>query len=327
MWRMPRPMTATLPSGESQLFSDSSSDSSAEDSQDPDLDSLTPVQSLTPATGASGPRLTDSLIISHTTVEVYSTLGPSMDTPTLSPCPTGPAGDSPSSSPLEEDTESDTSFASLNRRLKQVHSNFPSSSLVLKGTQAGRPSFLASSSIRSFSARSPRLPMLQGSDLSSAGDFVPSRPIRSTNIRRSLPTSAVRSRIPDRRSSRTRPSLPSRLETLTNHYLKQGFSRIAIQIFKNGNADSTHRAYESAWSLFREYLSFKRIHPTRITSSDIFNFLAYHRRVNNRQYRTLAKYRAAIKLPIKAHSKIDLDSRHILKLTLTQISPIYSCGV
>ena len=39
MWRMPRPMTATLPSGESQLFSDSSSDSSAEDSQDPDLDS------------------------------------------------------------------------------------------------------------------------------------------------------------------------------------------------------------------------------------------------------------------------------------------------
>ena len=107
---------------------------------------------------------------------------------------------------------------------------------------------------------------------------------------------------------RPRPSLPSRLETLTAHYKKRGCSRSALQIFIHGHSDGTHRAYEAAWALFKDYLSHKRIHPSRIRDTDIFNFLAFHRRVHQRQYRTLAKYRAAIKLPIKLHSNIDLDS-------------------
>ena len=34
-------------------------------------------------------------------------------------------------------------------------------------------------------------------------------------------------------------------------------------------------------------------HPSRLRSSVLFNFLVYHRRINNRKYRTLAKFRAA----------------------------------
>ena len=207
-----------------------------------------------------------------------------------------------------EGTESDASFAPLVRRLRQARTTLPSSNQILRGFQASRPRFLAFSSIRSFSARSPVLPILQGSDNSSAGDHVSSRPTRFINPRQSLPPSSVRFRVPDRRARRSMSSLPSRLETLTAHYIKRGFSQIALQIYKNGNTDSTHRAYESAWALFREYLSFNRIHASRIRSSDIFNFLAYHRRFKNRKYRTLAKYRAAIKMPIKKHLKIDLDS-------------------
>ena len=222
---------------------DSSSDSSLEDSQDPDLDSLTPVQSPLPVPGASGPGLSNSFIVSQTPVEIHSPSGPSVVSSTLPPCPMGPARASPLPAPLEEGTESDTSFASLSRRLRQVHSIFPPSSSALRGTQACRPSFLASSSIRSFSVRSPRLPILQGSDSSSAGDFVPSRSTRS-NRRPSLPLPTVRSRVSDRRSLRTRPSLPSRLETLTAHYLKRGFSRLALQIYKNSNTVSTHHTYD-----------------------------------------------------------------------------------
>ena len=101
--------------------------------------------------------------------------------------------------------------------------------------------------------------------------------------------------------------MPSRLDTITTHYRRRGCSEIALQIFKQGHADGTHRDYDSVWTLFSEFLSYKRIHPSRIREPDIFNFLAFHRRVHQRQYRTLAKYKAALKLPIKIHSKIDLD--------------------
>ena len=301
-WCTPLHMVSPYPCEQGPYSLDSSSDSSLEDIQDPHLDSRNTAQSP-PVPGAAVPGLSNSLVVSQTTVEVHSISGPSADFSTLSPCPAGPAGAPPPSAPLEEDTDSDSSFASLSRRIRRVHSSFPPSNPVLGSSQACRSSLLASSSIRSFSIHSPRLALLQGSDSSSAGDPVSSRSSRSFR-RPSLPIPTVRSRASNRWSWRPRPSLPSRLETLTAHYQKQGCSRLALQIFKQGHTDSTHRAYESAWPLFRGYLS-KRIHPSRIRSSDIFNFLAFHRRVHNRQYRTLAKYRAAIKLPIKKHSKID----------------------
>ena len=81
-WCMPRPMVSPFPCGESPCFLDSSSDSSLGDSQDPDLDSLTPVQSPLPVPGASGPGLSNSFIVSQTTVEIHSPSGPSVDSPT-----------------------------------------------------------------------------------------------------------------------------------------------------------------------------------------------------------------------------------------------------
>ena len=112
-WCMPRPMVSPFPCGESPYSLDSSSDSSLEDSQDPDLDSLTTVQSPLPVPGASGPGLSNSFIVSQTTVEIHSLSGPSADSSTLPPCPAGSAGASPPSAPLEEGTDSDSSFASF----------------------------------------------------------------------------------------------------------------------------------------------------------------------------------------------------------------------
>ena len=168
-------------------------------------------------------------------------------------------------------------------------------------------SSVASAAVRSFCSHSPSSGIFQQKISPVEGSPGSPRPSGSTRSP-SFNISSASSRPFHRGYRRPRPTLPSRLETLTSHYKKRGCSRIALQIFKQGHSDGTHRAYESAWSLFRDFLSYKRIHPSRIRSSDIFNFLAFHRRVHNRQYRTLAKYRAAIKLPIKVHSKIDLDS-------------------
>ena len=301
-WSTPLHMVSPHPCEQEFFDSDSSSDSSLEDFQDPQLDSPDPGQSS--LSGAFVPALGASIVVSQTTVEVHSFSDPSADSSPLSLCPSGSVGAPPPSAPLEDDTESDSPFASLTRRISLSYASFHTG---LGGSQACRSSALASSTIRSFGIHSPSSDILQRGGSPAVGD--PGSPRPSSSARRPpLSTPIARPRTFHRGFRRPRPSLPSRLETLTAYYKKRGCSRLALQIFKQGHSDGTHRAYESAWSLFRDFLSYKRIHPSRIRSSDIFNFLAFHRRVHNRQYRTLAKYRAAIKLPIKTHSKIDLDS-------------------
>ena len=205
-----------------------------------------------------------------TTVEVHAEQSSSSPTPVGD---TGPTRESP--------------FSTLTMQVASNYSIRPG-----KGVRGHRLSSLASAAIRSFRCSPPP----------------PSSPAPSDPPVSHLQASPPRASSVHSRSRHPRPSLPSRMEILTAYYRRRGFSKPTINIFSHGHADSTHRAYEQAWGLFRDYLSQRRIHPSRIRESDVFNFLTFHRRVFRRLYRTLTKYRAAIKLPILVHSKIQLDS-------------------
>ena len=224
---------------------------------------------------------------------------------------------SPSAAPLVppsiggEGTESDSSFAPLLHRLRHARNNVPLASQHSGSSLAVQSRKLAtSSSIRLFKDHSQLVPAVEGVETSSSAEdnTIPRLTWRYLNPRKTVPSLPVRFRLPGNRPKRPMPSLPSRLETLTAYYFRKGYSQLAFQIYKNGNTDSTHCSYKSVWALFKEFLSYKRIHISRIRKADILNFLSYHCRVNNRKYRTLAKYRAAIKMPIKKQSNINLDS-------------------
>ena len=232
------------------------------------LDSHTQTQSIAPTQNSIPPS---SMTSYHTTVEVHAEQDSS---PSIPDGDTAPTSESP--------------FSTLTM---QVGSSY-SVSRASKSVQGCRLTSVASAAVRSFRCSPP--------------PAAPSAPSDSLVSRLNVPS--PRASPVHRRHRRPRPSLPSRMETLTAYYRRRGFSKPTINIFSHGHADSTHRAYEQAWALFRDYLSQQRIHPSRISESDVYNFLTFHRRVHRRLYRTLTKYRAAIKLPILLHSKIQLDS-------------------
>ena len=84
--------------------SDSSLDSASEELQDPHLDSLDLAQS-TSTSGANGPVLTSSMVISHTSVEIHSFSDSPADSASVSLHSSSTVGVPPTLSLLEDDTE------------------------------------------------------------------------------------------------------------------------------------------------------------------------------------------------------------------------------
>ena len=206
--------------------SDSSLDSASEELQDPHLDSLDLAQS-TSTYGAKGPVSSSSLTISHTSVEIHSFSDSPVDSASVSLHSSSTVGVPPTLSLLEDDTESDSPFASLTRRISLAYV----SSRTQGGAQGCKLSSLASSTVRSFCSHSPSSGILQQGVSPVEGD--PGSPRSSSSARRpSFNFSSASSRPFHRGFRRPRPSLPSRLETLTAYYKKRGCSRIALQIFK-----------------------------------------------------------------------------------------------
>ena len=60
--------------------------------------------------------------------------------------------------------------------------------------------------------------------------------------------------------------------------------------------------------MFIEYLSIQGVPQTNASKQDVINFLDYHTDVKGRGYRTVAKYRAALKVPLKKALRIKLDT-------------------
>ena len=101
--------------------------------------------------------------------------------------------------------------------------------------------------------------------------------------------------------------LASRVDTINSHFLNRGFSRRSLKIFNCSLAPSSQTSYQSAWVLFREYLSANHITDDVVGEEHVYDFLTHHAVTYNRKYRTIAKYRAALVKPIKAAFGFDIN--------------------
>ena len=97
-------MSSHLADDQELSDSDSSLDSALEELQDPHLDSPDLAQS-TSTSGANGPVLTSSMVISHTSVEVHSFSDTTVDSAPVSLNSSSTVGAPPPLSLLEDDTE------------------------------------------------------------------------------------------------------------------------------------------------------------------------------------------------------------------------------
>ena len=59
--------------------------------------------------------------------------------------------------------------------------------------------------------------------------------------------------------------------------------------------------------MFLEYLRENRIAHGEVGLPTVLEFLAYHGRVKQREYRTIAVYRCALKQPLKYRFNVDID--------------------
>ena len=102
--------------------------------------------------------------------------------------------------------------------------------------------------------------------------------------------------------------LASRVDTINNFFLNRGFSKRSLKIFNSSLAPSSQTSYQSAWVLFREYLSVNRISDDLVGEEHVYDFLTHHIVTHKRKYRTIAKYRAALVKPVKAAFGFDINN-------------------
>ena len=99
----------------------------------------------------------------------------------------------------------------------------------------------------------------------------------------------------------------SRLDALTQALRAKGFSALSLSLFAKSHKASTLRQYQSVWVKFRAFLDFNQVYHGDVNEVVVFNFLAFHVVVEKRQYRTIATYRCALKLPFFIIFNIILD--------------------
>ena len=87
----------------------------------------------------------------------------------------------------------------------------------------------------------------------------------------------------------------------------KGFSAFSLALFSRSHKASTLRQYQSVWGKFQSFLDLHHIPQGNVNEVAVFNFLAFHVVVEKRQYRTIATYRCALKLPLFIIFNINLD--------------------
>ena len=87
----------------------------------------------------------------------------------------------------------------------------------------------------------------------------------------------------------------------------RGFSAFSLALFSRSHKASTLRQYQSVWGKFQLFLDSHHIPQGNVNKVAVFNFLAFHVVVKKRQYRTIATYRCALKLPLFIIFNINLD--------------------
>ena len=104
---------------------------------------------------------------------------------------------------------------------------------------------------------------------------------------------------------------PSRLATVVKGFLKDKASDDTISIIKKAHADSSLKQYQSIWGKFLDFLDANSISHDRVGIADVMNFLSYHAIQFKREYRTIAAYKCAVKLPFKLVLGIDFGGTEL----------------
>ena len=107
---------------------------------------------------------------------------------------------------------------------------------------------------------------------------------------------------------------PSRVETIRDALVWEGFSRRSADFIIGCHKTSTIKQYQSGWTKFLNYLDQESIPHDKVRICHAVNFLSWEQEINERAYNTIANYKAAISLPLKIVLNLDLSSEKVEKL-------------
>ena len=99
---------------------------------------------------------------------------------------------------------------------------------------------------------------------------------------------------------------PSRLAVIRGG-LNSDCSEDTLDMVDLAHRESTVRQYQAIWKKFLDYLDLNNISHDSISLGIVMNFLSYQVLHFNRQYRTIAAYKCALEVPLKAKFGIEFD--------------------
>ena len=99
----------------------------------------------------------------------------------------------------------------------------------------------------------------------------------------------------------------SRLDTLRSAFTDAGLSEVVIDTILRAQQPSTLNQYQSVWAKFIDFLSTKECLITNVTVNIVCEFLHLHQHEFNREYRTLAAYKSALRLPILYAANVEIN--------------------
>ena len=107
---------------------------------------------------------------------------------------------------------------------------------------------------------------------------------------------------------------PSRVETIRDALVREGFSWRSADVIIGCHKTSTIKQYQSGWTKFLIYLDQESISHGKVRLCHAVNFLSWEQEINERAYNTIANYKAAIDLPLKIVLNLVLSSEKVEKL-------------
>ena len=104
-----------------------------------------------------------------------------------------------------------------------------------------------------------------------------------------------------------RPLQSERLATIDSEYLQISCPPLVREILLNKHSRSTKKQYQTVWNKFMSFLRFKELPFDKVTIVSVLDFLSTEYNNNNREYKTIATYKNALKDPLKGALHLDLD--------------------
>ena len=97
------------------------------------------------------------------------------------------------------------------------------------------------------------------------------------------------------------------METIRWGLGRKGYSQQVVDKVVGAFRESTNRQYQSAWALFLNFLSVQGISHGSISVAVVCDFLDYFCTDVEREYRTLAAYKCALRHPLLWACDVDLE--------------------